>query len=138
MAASLPTAETSIATRSVLSCMLDATEPRTRAWRGAEIPAAGGTGNARSVARVHSALACGRSPLRLHVVPRRVEWSRAAVVDLVGIAVDVQIREVSMNSSAGRDGARLPAKLVERRVQITCVRRNSSRKASQLERSASG
>jgi CubicO group peptidase (beta-lactamase class C family) len=59
MAASLPTAETSIATRSVLSCVLDATEPRTRAWRGAEIPAAGGTGNARSVARVHSALACG-------------------------------------------------------------------------------
>ena len=32
---------------------------RTRAWRGAEIPAAGGTGNARSVGRVHSALACG-------------------------------------------------------------------------------
>ncbi len=59
MAESLPTAETSIATRSVLSCVLDATEPRTRAWRGAEIPAAGGTGNARSVARVHSALACG-------------------------------------------------------------------------------
>ena len=30
-----------------------------RAWRGAEIPAANGTGNARSIARVHSALACG-------------------------------------------------------------------------------
>ena len=30
-----------------------------QAWRGAEIPAAGGTGNARAVARVHSALACG-------------------------------------------------------------------------------
>ncbi len=59
MADSLPSAESSIATRSVLSCVLDATEPRTRAWRGAEIPAAGGTGNARSVARVHSALACG-------------------------------------------------------------------------------
>ena len=38
---------------------IDATEPRTRAWRGAEIPAANGTGNARSIARVHSALACG-------------------------------------------------------------------------------
>ena len=59
MLAGLPADETSIATRSTLSCMLDATEPRTRAWRGAEIPAAGGTGNARSVARVHSALACG-------------------------------------------------------------------------------
>jgi CubicO group peptidase (beta-lactamase class C family) len=49
----------SIAGRTLLSCLLDATEPRTRAWRGAEIPAAGGTGYARSVARAHSALACG-------------------------------------------------------------------------------
>lgn len=49
----------SIAVRTLLSCPIDATEPRTRAWRGAEIPAAGGTGNARSVGRVHSALACG-------------------------------------------------------------------------------
>jgi CubicO group peptidase (beta-lactamase class C family) len=49
----------SLAARTLLSCPLDATEPRTRAWRGAEIPAAGGTGNARSVARVHAALACG-------------------------------------------------------------------------------
>ena len=32
---------------------------RTRAWRGAEIPAAGGTGNARSVAEVHTILANG-------------------------------------------------------------------------------
>lgn len=31
----------------------------TRAWRGAEIPAAGGTGNARSVAQVHVILANG-------------------------------------------------------------------------------
>ncbi len=38
---------------------LDATEPRTREWRAAEIPAAGGTGNARSMGRVHSVLACG-------------------------------------------------------------------------------
>lgn len=34
-------------------------ETRTRAWRGAEIPAAGGTGNARSVALVHAILANG-------------------------------------------------------------------------------
>ncbi len=34
-------------------------EPRTREWRAAEIPAGGGFGNARSVARIHSALACG-------------------------------------------------------------------------------
>jgi CubicO group peptidase (beta-lactamase class C family) len=38
---------------------LDGTEPRTRAWRAAEIPAANGTGNARAMARIHSALACG-------------------------------------------------------------------------------
>lgn len=49
----------SIAARTLTSCPVDATEPRTREWRGAEIPAAGGTGNARSVARVHSAMACG-------------------------------------------------------------------------------
>jgi CubicO group peptidase (beta-lactamase class C family) len=48
-----------VAVRTHFSCPLDATEPRTRAWRGAEIPAAGGTGNARSVARIHSVLACG-------------------------------------------------------------------------------
>lgn len=48
-----------MAFRTLSSCPLDATEPRTRAWRAAEIPAAGGIGNARSVGRVHSALACG-------------------------------------------------------------------------------
>ena len=32
---------------------------RTRAWRAAEIPAAGGTGNARSVAEIHTILANG-------------------------------------------------------------------------------
>ena len=50
-----------IAARTFKSCDLDGTEPRSRGWRGAEIPAAGGTGNARSVARVHSAMACGGS-----------------------------------------------------------------------------
>ncbi|MBB3891768.1 CubicO group peptidase (beta-lactamase class C family) [Phenylobacterium haematophilum] len=38
---------------------LEVAETRTRAWRGAEIPAAGGTGNARSVAEVQSVLANG-------------------------------------------------------------------------------
>lgn len=50
---------TSIAIRSILSCPIDTTETRTREWRAAEIPAAGGTANARGVGRVHSALACG-------------------------------------------------------------------------------
>lgn len=48
----------SVAVRALLSCPLTGAEPNTRAWRAAEIPAAGGTGNARAVARVHSALAC--------------------------------------------------------------------------------
>jgi CubicO group peptidase (beta-lactamase class C family) len=50
---------TGVAARALMSCPLTGSEPNTRAWRAAEIPAAGGTGNARSVARVHSALANG-------------------------------------------------------------------------------
>ena len=38
---------------------IDVSETRKRAWRGAEIPAAGGTGNARSVAEIHVILANG-------------------------------------------------------------------------------
>ncbi|THD78298.1 MAG: class A beta-lactamase-related serine hydrolase [Phenylobacterium sp.] len=38
---------------------IDVGETRTRAWRGAEIPAAGGTGNARSIAEAHMILANG-------------------------------------------------------------------------------
>jgi CubicO group peptidase (beta-lactamase class C family) len=49
----------SIAARTLGSCALDGTEPATESWRRAEIPAAGGIGNARSVARIHSMLACG-------------------------------------------------------------------------------
>ena len=49
----------SVAVKTLTSCPMTATEPATREWRAAEIPAAGGFGNARSVARVHAALACG-------------------------------------------------------------------------------
>jgi hypothetical protein len=38
---------------------LDVHITRTRAWRGAEIPAAGGIGNARAVAQIHAILANG-------------------------------------------------------------------------------
>lgn len=38
---------------------IDVMATRTRGWRGAEIPAAGGTGNARSVAEIHAILANG-------------------------------------------------------------------------------
>ena len=59
MAALGDDAANSIAARAGGSCSLTAEEPRTREWRAAEIGAAGGFGNARSVGRVHSALACG-------------------------------------------------------------------------------
>ena len=39
--------------------VIDVSATRTRAWRGAEIPAAGGTGNARAVAEIHTILANG-------------------------------------------------------------------------------
>jgi hypothetical protein len=37
----------------------DVLATRTRAWRGAELPAVGGTGNARSIAEIHTVLANG-------------------------------------------------------------------------------
>ena len=36
------------------AALMTATEPATREWRAAEIPAAGGFGNARSIARIHA------------------------------------------------------------------------------------
>lgn len=50
---------TSIAFRALANPVVTALEPQTREWRAALIPAAGGLGNARSVSRVHSAMACG-------------------------------------------------------------------------------
>ena len=38
---------------------VDPNDTRTRAWRAAEIPAAGGTGNARAIAEIHAILANG-------------------------------------------------------------------------------
>jgi CubicO group peptidase (beta-lactamase class C family) len=49
----------SLAVRALMSCPLSGDEPNTRAWRAAEIPAAGGQSNARAVARVHSMIANG-------------------------------------------------------------------------------
>ena len=49
----------SIAARALNSVVLDPVQTTTRAWRSAELPAVGGIGNARSIARIHSALACG-------------------------------------------------------------------------------
>jgi CubicO group peptidase (beta-lactamase class C family) len=49
----------SIVGRTLSNPGLDASASRTIPWRRAEIPAAGGHGNARSVAHVHSVIACG-------------------------------------------------------------------------------
>ena len=46
-------------TRVVQSLPLDAAAANTIPWRRAEIPAAGGFGNARSVAMIHAPMACG-------------------------------------------------------------------------------
>lgn len=51
----------SILARTFSGPTLTGSEPQTREWRAAEIPAAGGIGNARAVARIHSAMACGGS-----------------------------------------------------------------------------
>lgn len=48
-----------IAAKSLTNPIVDPKNARDRAWLGAEIPAANGQGNARSVARVASVLACG-------------------------------------------------------------------------------
>ena len=67
----------SVATRTFRSAALTGREPQTRAWRAAEIPAAGGIGNARAVARVHGALAAGGTldGVRL-MAPETVELAR--------------------------------------------------------------
>ncbi|MFX1499481.1 MAG: serine hydrolase domain-containing protein [Promethearchaeota archaeon] len=49
----------SIAIKTFMSSPIPPGEIKTRAWRGAEIPAANGHGNARSVARIAAAIACG-------------------------------------------------------------------------------
>ena len=49
----------SIAAKTVMSAVVNPEDTKTRAWRAAEIPASNGHGNARSVARITAALACG-------------------------------------------------------------------------------
>ena len=49
----------SIAMKSLTNPLLDVSITKTREWRAAEIPAANGHGNARSVAKITAALACG-------------------------------------------------------------------------------
>ncbi len=50
---------TEIAERTSKSTPLNGGEANNRAWRAAELPAIGGIGNARSIARIHAMMACG-------------------------------------------------------------------------------
>jgi CubicO group peptidase (beta-lactamase class C family) len=52
-------AQTEVQKISFNNPVIDVSATRIRGWRGAEIPAAGGTGNARSVAEIHTILANG-------------------------------------------------------------------------------
>jgi len=49
----------SIPVKTWMSAAINPADTKTRAWRGAEIPAINGQGNARSVARITAAVACG-------------------------------------------------------------------------------
>ncbi len=60
----------SIAFRTLGNPIMTGAEPATSLWRRAEIPAAGGFGNARSVARVHAAMACGGSLDGVDIISR--------------------------------------------------------------------
>jgi CubicO group peptidase (beta-lactamase class C family) len=80
----------SIASRTLRSCAIDGSEPATEGWRRAEIPAAGGIGNARSVARIHSMLACGGEVdgiriLSEEIVERILEEQTAGTDKVLGV-----------------------------------------------------
>jgi CubicO group peptidase (beta-lactamase class C family) len=82
----------SLATRTLRSCAIDGSEPATEEWRRAEIPAAGGIGNARSVARIHSMLACGGEVdgiriLREKTVHRILEEQTNGVDKVLGVPI---------------------------------------------------
>jgi len=90
--ASTDTNPDSIAARTMRSCNLNGTEPATEDWRRAEIPAAGGIGNARSVARVHSMLACGGEVdgirlLRRETIDRILEEQTSGTDKVLGVPV---------------------------------------------------
>ena len=83
----------SIGARTMQSCVLDATDSHSAEWARAEIPAAGGTGNARSVARVHSALACGGAVDGVRILsPEGVERALEVQTDGKDLVLGMPIR----------------------------------------------
>ena len=77
----------SIAGRTFSNPGVDATEPRNRAWRAAEIPAANGQGNARSIVRAQTAMANGGEAFGKTIMSeagtRRIFEKQSEGVDLV-------------------------------------------------------
>ena len=77
----------SIAGRTFANPGVDATRPRDRAWRAAEIPAANGQGNARSIVRAQTAMANGGQAFGKTILSeagtRRVFEKQIEGVDLV-------------------------------------------------------
>ncbi|MEJ6595174.1 serine hydrolase domain-containing protein [Parasphingorhabdus sp.] len=77
----------SIAGRTFANPGVDATEPRNRAWRAAEIPAANGQGNARSIVRAQTAMANGGEAFGITIMSeegtKRIFEKQSEGVDLV-------------------------------------------------------
>ncbi len=99
----------SIMARMLAGAQLDpGIEPQTMAWRRAEMPSGGGIGNARSVARVHSALACGGSVDGVHEPhggrPGRPTWrqARRRRLQMPGLTAGGRARCQAADSSAAR------------------------------------
>jgi CubicO group peptidase (beta-lactamase class C family) len=76
-----------IAGRTFANPAVDATEPRNRAWRAAEIPAANGQGNARSIVRAQTAMANGGTAFGKRIMSeagtKRIFEKQSEGVDLV-------------------------------------------------------
>ena len=111
--ASRPAADpASIAGRTFANPGVDATEPRKRAWRAAEIPAANGQGNARSIVRAQTAMANGGQAFGKTIMSeagtRRIFEKQSEGTDLVlglpltfgmGYGLNSQSTPISPNSN---------------------------------------
>ena len=100
----------SVAMRSLTNPIIDIQETKTREWRNAEIPAANGHGNARSVSRITAALACGGELDGIHLlseksIKRSIEeqsYSTDLVLNLpirFGLGWGLQSKEVPIGSN---------------------------------------
>ena len=97
----------SIAMRTMLNPLLAAEFSSTKEWRRAEIPAAGGHGNARSVALCHTPTACGGSARGVTLLSER---GVARIFDEQIRGTDLVLgAEVVLGMGYGLPGPMLPA-----------------------------